>query len=139
MYLQLVRENMSELATEGKLFVNGTFECYSLEDTDRQLENGGEKIYGKTAIPRGVYDVVISYSQRFKQDMPEILNVPQFEGIRIHWGNKAEDTDGCPLVGAENKTNDDNWIGQSKIAYDKLLSKMIEAKERGEKLTIEIV
>lgn len=139
MYLQLVRENMSELATEGKLFVNGTFECYSLEDTDRQLENGGEKIYGKTAIPRGVYDVVISYSPRFKQDMPEILNVPQFEGIRIHKGNKSEDTEGCILVGIDNKKDNDNFIGGSKIAYDKLLSKMIEAEERGEKITIEIV
>lgn len=139
MYLQLVRENMSELATEGKIFVNGTFECYSLEDTDRQLENGGEKIYGKTAIPRGIYDMDITYSNRFKQDMPLILDVPQFNGIRIHKGNTSLDTDGCILVGVSNEKKDDNFIGKSKIAYDILFLKLVEAKERGEKLTIEIV
>lgn len=139
MYLQLVREDMSDLSTEGKLFVNGTFECFSLEDTDRQLENGGKKIYGQTAIPRGVYDMDITYSNRFKQDMPIILNVPQFEGIRIHKGNTSLDTDGCILVGIENKKDNDDFIGGSKIAYDRLFLKLVEAKERGEKLTIEIV
>lgn len=139
MHLQLVRENMSKLATEGKLFINGTFECFSLEDTDRLLEEGGKKIYGQTAIPRGVYDMDITYSNRFKQDMPIILNVPFFEGIRIHKGNTSLDTDGCILVGISNEKKDDNFIGGSKIAYDRLFLKLVEAKERGEKLTIEIV
>lgn len=139
MVLQLIRENMSELATEGKLFIDGIFECYSLEDTDRQLENGGEKIYGNTAIPRGIYDMDITYSNRFKQDMPLILDVPQFNGIRIHKGNTSLDTDGCILVGVSNEKKDDNFIGKSKIAYDILFLKLVEAKERGEKLTIEIV
>lgn len=139
MLLQLVRENMSELATEGKLFINGVFECFTLEDTDRQIENGGKKVYGQTAIPRGVYDMDITYSNRFKQDMPIILNVPQFEGIRIHKGNTSLDTDGCILVGIENKKDNDDFISGSKIAYDRLFLKLVEAKERGEKLTIEIV
>lgn len=89
MVLQLIRENMSGLATEGKLFIDGVFECHTLEDTDRHLENGGKKIYGQTAIPRGIYDMDITYSNRFKKEMPIILNVPFFEGIRIHSGNYA--------------------------------------------------
>ena len=91
MYLQLVREAFTEDATEGKLYVNGTFECYTLEDTDRKLEgtDGSAKQYGKTAIPRGVYNMKLSMSYRFKQVMPELMNVPFFEGIRIHKGNYA--------------------------------------------------
>lgn len=139
MKLYLIRENFTEESTEGSLLVDGTFECYSLEDTDRQLENGGDKIYGKTAIPRGVYDMDITYSNRFKKEMPIILNVPQFEGIRIHKGNTSLDTDGCILVGIENKKDNDDFISGSKIAYDRLFLKLVEAKERGEKLTIEIV
>lgn len=139
MYMQLKREYYTNKSTEGKLFINGEFECYTLEDTDRNLESGGEKIYGKTAIPKGVYDMRLSMSYRFKEVMPEILNVPQFEGIRIHKGNTSADTDGCVLVGVQNKNFTDDFIGQSKIAYDKLFSKIAEADERGEKLTIEIV
>ena len=139
MYIQLVREYYTNKSTEGKLFVNGEFECYTLEDTDRNLEGGGEKIYGKTAIPKGVYDMKITYSPRFKEDMPLILNVPQFEGVRIHKGNTSTDTDGCILVGVDNKNGTDDFIGQSKKAYEKLFSKLSEAEKRGEKLTIEIV
>ena len=139
MYIQLIREDFTEESTEGKLFINGTFECYTLEDTDRQLELGGKKIYGQTAIPRGTYEIDITYSPRFKEDMPLLLNVKGFEGVRIHSGNKPEDTDGCILVGNENTRDGDDWIGQSKKAYRRLFSKILEAEERGEKITIEIV
>jgi len=139
MYLQLVREFYTKKSTEGKLFLNGEFECYTLEDTDRNLESGGEKIYGKTAIPKGVYEIEITYSPRFKEDMPLLLNVKGFEGVRIHSGNKPEDTDGCILVGAENSRDGDDWIGKSKKAYKKLFSKILEAEERDERITIEIV
>lgn len=139
MYMQLVREYYTNKSTEGKLFVNGTFECHTLEDTDRNLESGGEKVYGKTAIPKGVYDVRLSMSHRFKKVLPEILNVPQFTGVRIHVGNTSADTDGCILVGVQNKNFTDDFIGQSKIAFDVLMAKMIDAEERNEKITIEIV
>lgn len=139
MYIQLVREYYTKNSTEGKLFINGEFECYTLEDTDRNLEDGGEKIYGKTAIPKGVYEIEITYSPRFKEDMPLLLNVKGFEGVRIHSGNKPEDTDGCILVGTENSRGGDDWIGQSKKAYKKLFSKILKAEERDERVTIEIV
>lgn len=139
MYLQLIRENMGDTATEGKIFTNGTEECFTLEDKDRKLEDGGEKIYGKTAIPRGIYQIKLTYSNRFKRILPLLIDVPQFTGIRIHIGNYSKDTDGCILVGADNKKEDDDFIGQSKVAFDKLFAKMEEAEERDEEITIEIV
>jgi hypothetical protein len=68
-----------------------------------------------------------------------LLNVPQFEGVRIHIGNTSEDTDGCILVGVQNKNFTDDFIGQSKIAFDSLFGKMKASKARGESITIEIV
>lgn len=68
MYLQLVRPPVSaNKATEGKMWLSGTFECFTLEDQDRELEKGGEKVYGETAIPRGRYDIDLTYSNRFKR------------------------------------------------------------------------
>jgi hypothetical protein len=139
MYIQLAREYYTNKSTEGKLFVNGEFECYTLEDTDRNLESGGEKIYGNTAIPKGKYEIDITKSFRFKRELPLLLNVPQFEGVRIHIGNTSEDTDGCILVGVQNKNFTDDFIGQSKIAFDSLFGKMKASKARGESITIEIV
>ena len=79
---------------------------YTLEDTDRGLKSGmseaaiaAVKVKGKTAIPTGVYSVLMTYSPRFKKAMPILCNVRGFSGIRIHSGNKAEDTEGCILCG----------------------------------------
>lgn len=139
MYIQLVRESFTDKATEGKLFVNGTFECYTLEDTDRKLEEGNKKVYGETAIPRESYSLTISYSPRFKKPLVEVLDVDGFTGVRIHPGNKAEDTEGCILVGSDNVRVDDNWIGNSRVAYEKLHQKIKEALDREEIITLEIV
>jgi hypothetical protein len=68
-----------------------------LEDTVRE-----KKIAGKTAIPEGTYQVIVNRSPKFKRDLPLLLDVPNFEGIRIHRGNTVKDTSGCILVG-ENK------------------------------------
>lgn len=140
MYIQLVRESFTDKATEGKIFVNGEFECYTLEDMDRKLElPNTKKVYGETAIPRGSYRLIITMSTRFKRETIEVLNVPGFTGIRIHSGNKSEDTEGCVLVGSSNDKTDDNWIGNSKVAYDKLHQKVKEALVAGELVTLEIV
>ncbi len=135
MYLQLVRESFTDKATKGKLFVNGEFECYTLEDKDRSLEDGGEKVYGETAIPRGIYTVQLTYSNRFKTILPLLLDVPQFTGIRIHKGNYSKDTDGCILVGKRNIEDNDNWIGDSKSALTALMAKLEVADE----ITLEII
>src|SRR5574343_1399765 len=87
--------------TIGKLSVDGVYFCDTLEDTERPQSKGRilNKIHGKTAIPIGRYRVTISYSNKFKKRMIQILNVPDFEGIRIHAGVDASHSEGCPLVG----------------------------------------
>ena len=99
MEIQVKRKIFTNKSTIGELSINGKFFCYTLEDKDRYLETGTQKVYGETAIPRGTYNVVLSYSHRFKKYLPELQNVPQFAGIRMHTGNKPEDTEGCLLVG----------------------------------------
>lgn len=140
MYLQLVRESFTDKATEGKIFINGAFECYTLEDKDRLLEDSdNDKVYSESAIPRGTYDVVLTKSNRFQKVLPELLNVPRFTGIRMHSGNKAQDSEGCILVGMTNTSEDDNWIGNSRAALSNLIHKMKVAKSNGEEITIEVV
>lgn len=80
--------------TIGKLYIDGNYFCDTLEDTVRDI-----KIVGKTAIPAGTYKVKKTMSPRFQKILPEILNVPNFSGVRIHSGNTAADTDGCLLLG----------------------------------------
>ena len=93
MNIELIRKEKYGDRTIGSIYVDGSFECFSLEDADRELENGGVKIPGKTAIPRGKYRVIIDWSDRFKCLMLHVLDVPQFTGIRIHAGNRPEDTE----------------------------------------------
>jgi hypothetical protein len=135
MELKLIRKTFTEISTIGELYIDGKFFCYTLEDKDRGLEKGGKKVFAKTAIPRGKYTVILSYSNRFKQFMPQITNVPFFEGIRIHSGNKSEHTEGCVLVG---KTKAVDFIGESKTTYASLFSVLNKVAKK-EKITIEII
>jgi len=138
MKLRLKRPSTSDAsATIGELFVDGQFICYTLEDKDRLLESGGLKVKGDTAIPRGKYDVVITHSNRFDRLMPLLLDVPQFEGVRIHAGNTTSDTEGCILVGSYKRGND--FIGSSRPAYNALFEMLESAVEQGEKITLEVV
>lgn len=140
MKLQTWRTTEGDTFTEGKFFVDEVQECYTVEDTDRHLEDGiNKKVYGKTAIPRGIYPISITYSNRFKKDLILIEDVPGFTGVRIHSGNSSKDTEGCIIVGSVNKVDDDNWVGGSRIAYDKLHRKIGEALDNGETVTLEIV
>ncbi len=58
-----------------------------------------KKKKGKTAIPCGQYEIEYRYSTKFAQKMPYLKNVPNFNGVMIHWGNYPRDTQGCILVG----------------------------------------
>jgi hypothetical protein len=129
MELLLKRLHKTDKSTIGELKVNNTFECYTLEDVERE-----EKVYGETAIPKGRYEIVISYSNRFKKFMPLLLNVPKFEGIRIHAGNTAKNTLGCILVG---KSRGENQISNSRLAYESLFVKLKNASKK-EKIFITI-
>jgi len=95
--LILVRDVFHPQRTLGRIFIDGNFQCFTVEDTVRD----GPKIPGSTAIPEGTYQILITESQRFKRPLPLLLNVPQFSGIRIHSGNTEADTEGCILVGQQ--------------------------------------
>lgn len=122
MEIVINRRPSTNIATIGQLLFNNSHQCYTCEDVVRP---SGEKVYGKTAIPAGRYQVIINRSNRFSAIaghdvfLPLLLAVPGFEGVRIHPGNTAADTDGCILPGAI--INDDgNSVGQSKKAFDEL-------------------
>ena len=137
MELLLVREIFTSQYTHGRLFVDNVFECYTLEDTDRYLEDErNKKVYGQTAVPIGDYKVIINKSARFGAMMPLLRDVPQFTGVRIHSGNTVEDTEGCILVG---QTRGNSTILSSRNAFSRLFTKMVEAQRRGEDLSIKIM
>ena len=109
--------------------------CDTLEPKWRDYAHGANKVKGKSAIPEGRYPVVITYSQKFKLWLPLLVNVPMFEGIRIHAGNSVKDTQGCILVG-ENKVV--GMVFNSRKCVDLVKKKIVEAKEKGEGVWIEI-
>lgn len=120
--------------TIGKLYINDKYFCDTLEDTDRGLiqsmteqQIGSKKVYGETAIPTGTYRIIISYSNKFKKQMPLLLNVPGFAGIRIHSGNTEKDSLGCILVG---KNKAVGKVLESRDTYSKLFSILQEANKK---------
>lgn len=134
MEMMLWRDTFTDKSSEGKLLVDGIFECFTLEDVTRPA--GAPKIFGQTAIPYGTYDVIIAYSPHFNRQMPHLLNVPNFSGILIHYGNRPADTEGCILVGRD---KGDDFIGSSVLAFDALYSKISDAlAEVGGKVQITI-
>lgn len=127
MDLRLQREPTRDGATLGCLFVDGHFECFTLEDIVR--ERPGEpvsawKIPAETAIPVGRYRVVVTRSTRFQRDLPLLLDVPGFTGIRIHPGNGSLDTEGCLLVGRDRVAG---RLHQSRVACEALLARLTTA------------
>ena len=130
MNLLLVREVFSNESTVGSLSVDGQFECYTLEDKVRDV-----KVHGETAIPAGRYRVIINHSPRFGKKLPLLVDVPNFEGIRIHSGNSAKDTEGCILVG---QSRSKNLIGSSRVAFNGLFKKLEAAAAKGEPIEISV-
>lgn len=134
MELTLNRIFLGSSATIGELLINDKHLCDTLED---RVRPEGEKVYGKTAIPEGKYEIELTHSPRFKKILPEILNVPNFSGIRIHSLNKAEESEGCIGVGEWNG-KDTNWISNSRKTFDKLFKLLETANKNKEKITITI-
>lgn len=132
MELLLRREETTDGCTIGRLYVNGKFQCFTLEDPVRT----GPKIAHNTAIPAGRYAVTITRSQRFGRMLPLLLDVPGFDGIRIHPGNTTDDTSGCILVG-QSRANE-SVLG-SRIAMGELQPQIASALARGAEVWIEIV
>lgn len=126
----LRRVQLDDDVTIGELTIGGKHICWTCEDAEREV-----KIPGKTAIPRGRYKVVRTWSPRFQVTMPLLLDVPNFEGVRIHPGNDADDTEGCILPGLERRPK---GVGSSQAAYRELLKWLDTIEHQGLEAWIEI-
>jgi len=137
MNLVLQRDVLVTTYTLGQLSVDGRHIGFTLEDPMREIvtEKGYKwlrrcKLAGKTAIPAGRYEVIVSFSQRFRRPLPLLLRVPDFEGIRVHGGNDVDDTEGCPLLGLERDINRGR-VWNCPPAVDALTSMIREASAAG--------
>lgn len=133
MNIKLARDFFGPACTFGKLYVDDRYECETLEDVVRPA---GVKIPGETAIPFGRYKVVIDFSQRFQRMMLHVLDVPMFEGVRIHKGNTVRDTEGCVLVGL---VRSGAALQMSAAAFQPLFDKVHAALGQGQEVWLEIV
>lgn len=130
MKLSLKRRFLAKDYTIGSLYIDGKYFCDTLEDRVLDTNRNGKfdegvKIPHQTAVPYGTYKVIVNMSPRFKRMLPRLLNVPYFEGILIHRGNKHEHTSGCILVG-ENKVKG-GLINSTK--YEEELVRLLKGKE----------
>jgi len=147
MKLNVIRHQFGKDATNGLLFINGVFECYTLEDEVRDV-----KVMSETAIPLGTYEIkfrniggfdtkyTARYGSTFHKGMLELQDVPNFKYILIHTGNTDEHTAGCLLLGETQQDLDkgkDGFVGGSGDAYKKMYPKVRDALLNGEKVTIE--
>lgn len=152
MELKLIRKVKNPSYTLGDLYVNNEYFSNTLEDTDRGLSDSmslteiqSKKVYGKTAIPKGTYEVTLdTVSPKFKDrawakfcegKLPRLSNVKGFEGVLIHVGNTSEDSLGCILVG---KNTARGIVSDSTNTFKRLYSLLQEGKNKGEKITIKI-
>lgn len=140
MKLTLKRIALRPTYTIGKLYIDDVYFCDTIEDTVRDLnkngkfDNGEKKVHSKTAIPYGIYEIKYTYSPRFKKYTPQLMNVPSFEGIRIHAGNTSADTEGCLILG---KNKQVGKVLNSRATINKFYPIIKNACSNG-KVTIEI-
>ena len=156
MELRLERIALRSEYTIGKLYVDGEYVCDTIEDTVRDLDkdgkfaNGEVKIPGKTAIPYGRYEITMkvkspkysnftrySWAKKYDGYLPRLLNVPHFDGVLIHVGNSALDSEACVLVG-ENKVV--GKVMNSVNTFRRLMDEyLVPAKKRSERISITII
>lgn len=132
MKLAVHRSHFLEKCTIGQLFLDDVpCNVWTLEDVVREV-----KIPGETAIPEGTYKVIVDFSNHFQRELPHILDVPNFVGVRIHSGNTDADTEGCLLLGLD--WNGADFIGRSRDAFELIFPKIQSAIAAGQEVTIEI-
>lgn len=153
MELKLDRKYKKPNYTIGKLYINDKYFCDTIEDADRGLKDSMseseiklKKVYSKTAIPTGTYEIIMNtISPKFKNrswakpyggKLPRLLNVKGFEGVLIHVGNKPEDSLGCILVG---KNNIKGQVTESTITFNKLMKELLQAHLKKEQITITLI
>ena len=146
MKLTVVRTQFGTDATNGLLFIDGIFECYTLEDQYQAV-----KVMHETCIPEGTYDIKFrktggfhsKYSERYKNahyGMLHVQDVPNFTYILIHTGNTDEHTSGCLFVGETQQDleiSKDGFIGSSTVAYKKMYAKVAGQLLQGKPVSIE--
>ena len=125
MKLTLQRYLFAEDYTMGLLFIDGVYFCDTIEDKYRGQNLSKTKVANETCIPYGVYSVKITYSPKYKKNMPQILDVPYFSGVRIHSGNTAKDSSGCVIVGIK---SENGRVLQSRKTYNDLIKRLETAK-----------
>ena len=156
MNIKVQRTARKATYTIGKVTIDGNAFCDSLEDTDRGAkksmvftstggangywvnEDGGiiNKVYGKTAIPTGIYEACSYYWPKFKCYVVQLLRVPGFTGILMHNGMTADHSEGCVLLG---KNNIVGRLDGNRIYMDALAARVMAAEKRGEKVTVQIL
>lgn len=130
MILKLVRHTFTDKSTIGSLYINGDFECFTLEDVVRDFGPNGEgKVKGATAIPYGVFEITLEFMKHLRRICPKLNGIPFYSDVFLHWGNKADNTDGCPLVG---QTWTTDWIGKSLLAFEALMPKIEAGLKTGQ-------
>lgn len=151
MLIRIHRFYKGDKYTVGRLFVDGTYFCDTLEDKERGLRSDmlvdeilKVKVPGETAIPVGVYDMTLDVvSPRFstrkaysfcKGRLPRLIDVPGFSGILIHAGNTAKDASGCVLVGMNSRKG---MVANSMTTFRQLYDKMKKGGGGGLKVVIE--
>jgi len=137
MKMKLIRETRVG-GTPGSLFYDGIQVAWTLEDKVREIVGkpvGEWKVQNDTAIPAGIYRVIITMSNRFKKKLPLLLDVPGFSGIRIHSGNTTADTEGCILLGL---TRSGITVGNSRAAMAMVQPIIQAAIDRGEFVMLEV-
>jgi len=130
MNLILKRFEFGPTYTISKLYNGEEYLCYVLEDKVREVDDKPVKewkVANVTAIPKGTYKLIINMSARFKKELPLLLDVPGFAGVRIHSGNTSKDTEGCLILGTTWAGGD--FVGGSKIAFDKVFSLLKTGKD----------
>tara|TARA_E500000318_G_scaffold111911_1_gene132597 strand:- start:3836 stop:4426 length:591 start_codon:yes stop_codon:yes gene_type:complete len=145
--LTVVRHQFGTDATNGLLFIDGVFECYTLEDQYQAV-----KVMHETCIPEGTYDIKFrkeggfhtKYDKKYKNahhGMLHLQDVPNFTYILIHSGNTDEHTSGCILTGETQQDLDmgkDGFIGRSAVSYQKMYRKVANQLLQGKPVQIEI-
>ena len=137
MHVDIIRYRSSDRSTFGKLYIDGIYQCYTLEDAYR-----AQKVDGETRIPSGTYVLDLRVSPRFTpkygHKMIWVKDVPNFEYILIHCGNTVKDTEGCILVG-EAIIESNGVLLNSRSAYNNFYPLIANAINSGKKASITLI
>jgi len=143
--LTLLRDVYDDETTLSTLAIGGQRFGFCCEDQDRGLNKEMPlaqiqqiKVRAETAIPAGVYQIATTWSPKYERPMPLLLNVPGYQGIRIHSGNDESQTAGCLLPGL-GRSKSTMTVGQSRDACRDLYRMIAEAEKAGSEVWIAVV